>query len=144
MATKQLLSFQDSSGIVTADQAATPLTLVYRDSSGNDVSAQRAGSEIKSTGILTLATVAQAAAFTAGNTAFAFFCNATSAAFAVTLPAAAACAGRVYTFKKIDNVHTVTVTAAGSDTIDGAGTYALTTQYQTVRIISDGAVWWTI
>jgi len=36
---------------------------------------------------------------------------------------------------------TLTVAAAGAETIDGAATYGLNTQYQSVTIVSDNAVW---
>ena len=35
----------------------------------------------------------------------------------------------------------VTVDGAGAETINGAATYALTAQYQTVSIMSDGTNW---
>ena len=57
--------------------------------------------------------------------------NATGGAYAVTLPAASAAKlGRIYTVKKMDSsANAVTITAAGTDTIEGAATIALTTQY---------------
>lgn len=83
--------------------------------------------------------------YTAAVTDRILLADATAGAFAITLPAASAVAkGKEYTFKKTDSsVNAVTVTAAGTDTIDGAGTYALSTQYQTVTVVSDGASkWW--
>lgn len=55
---------------------------------------------------------------------------------AVTLPAAsAAIRGRSWAIKKMDGTaNTVTITAAGSDTIDGAATYAFNTQYAVVWV----------
>jgi hypothetical protein len=72
--------------------------------------------------------------------------DATSAAFAVTLPAAnAVTAGRQFTVKKTDvSGNAVTVTRAGSDTIDGATTYALSAQYKFVILVSDGISKWLI
>lgn len=70
--------------------------------------------------------------------------DATGGAFAVTLPSVSQNTGRMITIKKIDSsANAVTVTPA-SGTIDGAGTYALTTQYQFVVVQSDGTNWWIV
>lgn len=71
--------------------------------------------------------------------------DATGGAFAVTLPAASAAAGKTLEVKKIDSsANAVTVTRAGSDTIDGATTYALSAQYQSVTLVSDGSASWYV
>ncbi len=71
--------------------------------------------------------------------------DATAGAKVVNLPTAASSPNRVLTFKKIDaSGNTVTITRAGSDTIDGATTLVLSTQYQHVRIVSTGSTWWVI
>lgn len=73
-----------------------------------------------------------------------WLCNATSGAFALTLPAASLLAGREIVIKKTDSsANAVTVTRAGSDTINNAAatTVALTTQDQIVRLVSTGTVW---
>ena len=68
--------------------------------------------------------------------------DATGAAFTITLPAAASSTGLELTFKKIDvSGNAVTIDGNASETIDGATTYALTTQYQKVTIICDGTNW---
>ena len=47
--------------------------------------------------------------------------------------------------KKVDSsVNTVTVDANGSETIDGTTTKVLTTQYESIRVASDGATWWVV
>lgn len=69
--------------------------------------------------------------------------DATSAAFSVTLLAAAT-AGDGYTLevKKTDSgSNAVTVAAAGSETVDGAASIVLATQYNTVRLRCDGSNW---
>lgn len=74
-------------------------------------------------------------------------CDATSAAFAVTLPSAAATlAGRIFRVKKTDSSgNAVTLTRAGSDTIDGATTYALSAQYKFIAVECDGvSAWWIV
>lgn len=75
----------------------------------------------------------------------AHYCDATSAAIAVTLPAASTSRDKLFIIKKIDSGgNAVTVTRAGSDTIDGATSFALTAQYNWVVIQSDGTADWRI
>jgi VCBS repeat-containing protein len=73
------------------------------------------------------------------------YADATSAAYAVTLPAAGSSVDKVLFIKKIDSVaHNVTVTCAGSDTIEGSATVVLSTQYQWIWIQSDGTSVWKV
>lgn len=61
----------------------------------------------------------------------------------LTLPAASANAGRVMIVKKTDSgTGLVTITRAGSDTIDGATTLVLTSQYDSVTLVCDGSAAW--
>lgn len=69
--------------------------------------------------------------------------DATSAAFSVNLPSAASVPDAVFTIKKIDaSANAVTVDADGTDLIDGAGTYPLAAQWQSITVQSDGADWY--
>lgn len=77
---------------------------------------------------------------TLDSTYYTVLCNGT---FTVTLPAAANNTGRVYNVKNI-GVGTVTVDGNGAETIDGAATYPLSTQYQTVTIQCDGTAWFIL
>jgi hypothetical protein len=63
---------------------------------------------------------------------------------AVTLPAAADCAGRYLTFKKTTaDAVAATLTRAGSDTIDGGTTIAtIDAQNDTITLVSDGGTAW--
>jgi hypothetical protein len=126
---------------VVLDEAATPSTGVLRDSQGNIAVAQVAGTDLKTSGVLTVSRSSKTSAFTAG--AFVVYsCDATSAAFAATLPPAATVPGRVYVFKKIDSSgNAVTVTGNGAETIDGSNTVALSTQWAKVMIVSNGTSW---
>lgn len=84
------------------------------------------------------------AAYTATSADYTISCDATSAAFTVTLPAAASVEnhGRIYVIKKTDaSVNAVTVDANASETIDGATTYSLLTQWKSVTIQSNGTNW---
>lgn len=69
-------------------------------------------------------------------------CNATSGAFTVTLPTAVGISGRQYSIKRVNGgINVVTVAAASGETIDGASTTSLLTQYAVVTLVSDGANW---
>jgi hypothetical protein len=72
-------------------------------------------------------------------------CDATSAAFTVSLPASSANAQKVFYIAKTDSsAHAVTVACNGSDTISGANTYSISSQYQFLKIQADGVSKWTI
>ena len=69
-------------------------------------------------------------------------CDASGAAFTVTLPAASGISGRVYHIKKTDSSNNaVTVDGNSSETIDGGTTATLTVQYESIMIVCDGAAW---
>lgn len=66
--------------------------------------------------------------------------DATGGGVTLTLPSAAEITGRVYTVKKIDaSGNSVTIDPAGSETIDGAATKVLSTQWQSFTFQSNGA-----
>lgn len=72
--------------------------------------------------------------------------NATSAAFAVTLPTAVGVGGTEYIIKAITtNANIVTVETTSAQTIDGKATVELTTTvaggYSSITVVSDGANW---
>jgi hypothetical protein len=68
--------------------------------------------------------------------------NASGGAFVITLPTAVGNTGLVFTVKKIDaTANVVTLDGAGAETIDGAANYALTVQYESVDVVSDGVGW---
>ena len=68
--------------------------------------------------------------------------DATSAAFTLTLPAAATMVGKQFDIKKIDSTaNAVTVDANGAETIDGATTAVLASQWDAIRIVTDGTSW---
>ncbi len=75
---------------------------------------------------------------------FAILGNASSKAITITLPSAKN-AGMVVHIKKIDgSIHAVTVSGAGTDTIEGAATKALTAQYQSLTLLAGGKGVWYI
>lgn len=66
--------------------------------------------------------------------------NCTSGTFTVTLPSAATVSGIEFLIKN-SGTGTITVATTSSQTIDGATSYALTTQYKYVTVKSNGANW---
>lgn len=68
---------------------------------------------------------------------------ASGAAFTITLPTAVGITGKQYYVKKTDSTiaNIITVGTTSAQTIDGATTVTLKTQYATVGVVSDGANW---
>lgn len=60
-----------------------------------------------------------------------------------TLPTAVGITGRIYRFALIAN-STATIATTSSQNINGATTYALSAQYKSVAVQSDGTQWWAI
>ena len=76
---------------------------------------------------------------------YTFFCNAVGGAFAPVLIQGSTAAGRILAFVKIDSsANAVTVTAFSGDTINGASTYVLSSQYSRVTVQSTGGTAWYI
>lgn len=89
--------------------------------------------------------VSKTAAYTATDRDYTILCNATSAAFTITLPAAASHTGRIYNIKKTDSsANAVTIDGNASETIDGTTTKILNTQYDRLMIQCDGSNWHVI
>lgn len=69
-------------------------------------------------------------------------CDASAGPITVTLPATTAGLGRTLQVKKIDTtLNYVTIAAIGADTIDGASTAVLTTQYEAVTVLAVNGNW---
>jgi hypothetical protein len=79
--------------------------------------------------------------YTGLNTDAVILCDTTAATRAITLPAAT-----VKILYKVKNLgsNTCTITRAGADTIDGATTAVLRTQYEAIDLVSDGTSAWSI
>jgi hypothetical protein len=61
--------------------------------------------------------------------------------YAWNLPSAAGVAGLVIRFVKTGASGVVTLTPAGSETINGAATLAVTAQWRSIALMSDGTNW---
>ena len=81
-------------------------------------------------------------AYTATSGDYTILCDATGAAFAVTLPSAIPNENKIYVIKKTDvSANAITVTAFGDEEIEGSATQALSSQFSTIIIHSDGSDW---
>lgn len=93
----------------------------------------------------TRAVVAKTAAYTAAVSDRGVLCDATSAAFTVTLPAVADATDVKLFVKKTDSSgNAITIDGNASETIDGATTQTLSTQYDCLTLYCDGTEWWVI
>jgi hypothetical protein len=97
---------------------------------------------------IALPRVAKTAAYTATRDDFLIECDATSAAFTVTLPAiadakiAGGASGIVYCIKKVDSsANAVTVDGSGSENVDGATTASLAAQWDSCLIMAGSDRW---
>lgn len=86
--------------------------------------------------------VSKAAAYTASHNDLVLV-DASGAGVTITLPTVSALMkGMQVGIKKTDSsANVVTVATPGSETIDGANTLSLTTQYESYILISDGSNW---
>jgi len=92
--------------------------------------------------LLPVAVVSVSAAYTMVDIDALILCDATSAAFTVTLLTAAARTGRRIIVKKTDTTdNIVTIDAAGSETLDGATTVGLMQKNAMREYMSDGTNW---
>lgn len=90
------------------------------------------------------AVASKTAAYTATANDFTILCDATSAAFTVTLPAATG-SGRIYNIKKIDaSANDVTIDGNAAETIDGAATKALSAQWSSAQIQDTATGTWSV
>lgn len=93
--------------------------------------------------VFAFTTVTTSTAITTSNTSV--FADATSGAITITLPLAASAPGKEFLIEKIDSSgNAVTVSRAGSDTINGSTTKSLASQYNFTRVQSVGGTIWYI
>lgn len=106
---------------------------------GTDVTLLDPGSLTTATATITVATVMTTAS------ALTQLADATAGAFSVTLPTAASMINKIVNIKKIDSsVNAVTIDPNGAETIDGAATLVLATQWQAAQLQSNGTAWYLI
>ena len=89
--------------------------------------------------------VTKTAAYTATLNDKVILCDATTAAFTITLPTAVGNTDKVFIIKKIDvSANAITVDGNAAETIDGALTIVLSLQYDTLFIISNNVNWFIL
>jgi hypothetical protein len=89
--------------------------------------------------------VTKTAAYTASTADYTIQVDATTASFTLTLPTVASPnGGIIYRIVKITAANTVTVAAQSGQTINGAATVAMTTQWQRLTIQSDSVSNWLV
>lgn len=118
------------------------ITALYADNTAGDISAQ----DLRDFLISAHGSRAtNAAAITANDTADTdddvMIVDASGGAVTITLPDRAANVGKVYTIKRVSASNNVVVSRAGSDTIDGATSKTLASQYAAITIIAGYAMW---
>jgi hypothetical protein len=98
-------------------------------------------------GAFNLKQVSKTSTYTADDTDCTIFVDATSGAVTINLPTTGfgRVSGRIYIIKKTDaSGNAVTIDGNSSETIDGATTYSLASQYKYVTIQSNGTNWFII
>lgn len=71
--------------------------------------------------------------------------DATGGAITMALPPAALVPGRIYAFKRVNSgANAVVIDPNAAETIDGAATYTLSAQWNSVTIMNNGIAWFII
>ena len=140
------LGIQANSGSQSANltewrnSSGTALSAVDED--GNlGVGTASPNSTLQNTGSLSLSIVTKTSNYTATASDYTIVMN-NSSSRTVTLPTAEGITGRIYIIKKISGSYkNVTIATNGYETIDGASSKVLTSQYSQVTVQSDGSNW---
>ena len=99
--------------------------------------------KINALGLVTSVQTITGVSDTLGSTDHTTLCDCTSNAITINLPAAVA--GTRYEIKKTDATsNAVTIDGNGSETIDGATTITINSQYESVTIVCDGTNWFIV
>lgn len=87
-------------------------------------------------------TAAKTATFTATSAEYILLCNAENVSLVINLPTAVAIKGKIFIIKKVDaSNNSVTIDGNEAETIDGGLTAIITTQFESLTIVSDNANW---
>lgn len=132
---------QTFGGIKTFQDSVTATAAIKVGGSGN------ANSTMQVAGSMSLAIRTVSANATLNENDNTVLVNTTSAAVTVSLPTASGIAGRVYTIKKIGTGgidKELTITPAGSATIDGGSSYVIYNDFTYVTLQTDGTNWYII
>ena len=95
--------------------------------------------------LIQLPTTSVTTAYTATAGDYTILCDASTGAFTVTLPLAKPNKNKIYVIKKTDSsANAITIDGNGTETIDGALTQSLSSQYDTKTIQSSGTYWYIL
>ncbi len=122
---------------------ASSNNVFFRGKVGINTGSTAPHSRLQITGPIATAitTSAKTSAYTVAADDSTITADASGGAFQVTLPTAASIAGRQYTIKRTGATNNVTVGTTSVQTIDGASTKTLGTQFATITVQSDGSNW---
>lgn len=145
MATKKLVQLINGNpSSLNADTDASNSTVAMRGSDGSLAMTAGNMTGLVNTGYTYTGVSSQSSSFTvndASNTGTVYLCDASGGAITVTLPAAASSTGKRLVVKRTSASNNVVLDANSSETIDGATTKTITTQYGFLDIVCDGAGW---
>jgi hypothetical protein len=136
-------ALSDAAGAVgTTNLAALAVTTAKLDALAVTTAKIDAGAVTRAKITETLNTTSKTANYTATASDDVILCSASGGAFTITLPAAASSTGLHLVVKKTDSgFNAVTIDGNASETIDGATTKKLSTQYESIEIVCDGSNW---
>lgn len=114
-----------------------------RDSNGDTYFARaRAATALVSAGGLQVGQIAKTGNYSAAETNEEIWCDATSGALTITLPAAATSAGWRFHITKVDtSVNAVTIDGNASEQVNGDLTQVLHFQWESAELACDGTKW---
>ncbi len=145
-ATTQKLAFFNSTPIVqpsnTTDLRQALINLgLY--ATGGATPLDLNGGNFKAAGI-TLGVVSKTGAYTLTDSDYTVLADLTSTAFTLTLPTAVGRTGKEFVLKDWKGqsaTRNLTIATTSSQTIDGAASKTISTNYNSIKVISDGANW---
>jgi len=129
-------------GVEAIASGSTSNYAIHATASGgtNNYSFYGAAGIFKNSGSVELPIVAKTSTYTAAATDYTIYCD-NSSGMTIDLPAASGCSGRIYIIKNVGSSGTITVDGNSGETIDGATTYSLSTQWSSIMIQSNGSNW---
>lgn len=148
LATNQILNFDGTNWVNTSSPtfSSLGLTTPLAMSAGGTGANGSAGAK-SNLGVLGSKYSARSSAYTIvwGDAGTTFDCSASAGAFTITLPQSSTSATFVCAIRKVDSSsNAVTIAVNTGDTINGAATYVLNAQYQSVTLFNNGNGSWTI
>jgi hypothetical protein len=148
--TSEVLDFLGSTRGSVLYRGASGWAILAPGTSGFFLKSNGAGADpsyaaVSASTIIRTATNTAGAVVTGADADGTILCNATGGAITAALPVAASSANLRVTLKKIDSsANAVTLDGNAAETIDGATTFALSSQWDAVTVHCDGAAWYIV